>query len=568
MKYNNGKRNKLSQILRNIRVRKFKKILDENNADIESIYKTYTDSHKKGKYDKEVINYLLDLCIDKAQKDSVSSEILVEIWEKYIPKEIQNEKIEKILDLVDPFYIDKIWKRTDIEVQKGNIEKILNSNIKYKSSIWRETSPEVQKQYSFLLPSLIKNSDSPYSVWSHTTSEVQDENGNLILNVLEKAGKNPDSLLVQFTWPMASEKIQRENFEEAIKIVGIDKIWQYTCKEVQKENFNKQLELIKKDSKLLDTILKSTNKEVLKDEKNIFHIMKITYPNSEEKEIVQKVNTYMNILNINENLHETVNLNIFDDSIIKTLKFEKLARITTYPDIQDKIIKASKNTHNLQIIDTIIRNSENWVIELNKILDNIDQYEDLLNNISIEDLNDKKISDNLVNILSGDKNYFNITNTDEVKNFNSIKKEMCMKILNGQEVEGLSELFQDFNEENRFSILQLAYGIDINEATDIVKKYGEEIQNLDNLTDEDKKIQNIVIGIKRILEAENIEDIYEKNVEIIKNWSESINYSSIADVEAKCINMYGRMYENSLYKPKSSEKQESEKYIDDERTRT
>ena len=69
-----------------------------------------------------------------------------------------------------------------------------------------------------------------------------------------------------------------------------------------------------------------------------------------------------------------------------------------------------------------------------------------------------------------------------------------------------------------------------------------------------------LLGIKRILECDNIRELYLANKSVIDSEIEQIDYREVSNLEIDCINMYSDMYDEILYKTKEEEKIGQEEY--------
>ena len=268
-------------------------------------------------------------------------------------------------------------------------------------------------------------------------------------------------------------------------------------------------------------------------------------------------NIYREIFKKNPNINETIDFNMLDSEILDIFNLEKMIRITTYPSIQEKIVNLNKVKGFSSVIREI--NDDNWLMQLDKILKNLDKYTELLEDISREEI-DKDSAKMLLQVFSQKENYFNISTVSDAKNYFSIRKVMCQRILNNEENEHSVQILSDYSDEDRkkFAILEMMYGIDIEEAKNLFEKYGKDIDKIDIK----KYGRNLIIlsGIKRILECENIAERYAKNKSIIDNELEEIDYTNISDLEANCIDMYSQMYKETLYSPAENEKTEETEY--------
>ena len=189
-------------------------------------------------------------------------------------------------------------------------------------------------------------------------------------------------------------------------------------------------------------------------------------------------NIYREIFKKNPNINETIDFNMLDSEILDIFNLEKMIRITTYPSIQEKIVNLNKVKGFSSVIREI--NDDNWLMQLDKILKNLDKYTELLEDISREEI-DKDSAKMLLQVFSQKENYFNISTVSDAKNYFSIRKVMCQRILNNEENEHSVQILSDYSDEDRkkFAILEMMYGIDIEEAKNLFEKYGKDIDKID-----------------------------------------------------------------------------------------
>lgn len=303
---------------------------------------------------------------------------------------------------------------------------------------------------------------------------------------------------------------------------------------------------------------------------------------TEEEKIKQKTNMYKDILKINENLGTTIDFRMLDDKFME-FGLEKLGRITAYPELQEQIINFSEKENSWPIMKYIMNNSDNWVMEIDQLSRNMEIIQELIENVPGTEIENPIIARNLTNIAMSNENYFDITNMEEVKNFADIKKQKCLDILDGKPRVEMSGKFYNMSKKEQlcFAMLELTYGIDLEQATNIVKKYGKDIDELtgeanaklegrkyEELTEDEKddlRCQTMIKNLKMIIEDDDIESLYQINKDEIRNFSqeerEGINVSAVA-MESKCIHMYERMYDKIMYKPQLDEKKDCEIYVD------
>ncbi|MCI8759996.1 MAG: hypothetical protein HFJ34_02570 [Clostridia bacterium] len=436
-----------------------------------------------------------------------------------------------------------------------------------------------------------KSSDNKRQFWKNATPKEQEENFGVFITLIEEL-KNEDYQLVKLFSETDKTVLKKYHIEllELMKqnkenFIIVENIWKNLNSNFQKENSNilkdtiKQLMIQNED---ISKIWKVTNGEVQSDmldellekcddlEKSmeILKGLKVLLPKEKWQVFLEKneVSTdliessyklYQTIFKMNKDVHETINLKMFDDKILQTFNLEKMARLTTYPKMQERIVSLSK----IKGFDAVFKsiNDDNWVMELDGVLKNVENYPELLKHIANEKI-DEKSAQMLVQVFSQKENYFNISTVLEARNYFERREDICQKILNNEEIENLNPILKNYSDEDRkrFAVLEMMYGIDINEAKNLVEKYGKGIEKMD--ANQYDKSAIALLGIKRILECENIGAKYEENKTIFDNAREEIQYTNIADLEANCLNMYAKMYQQTLYQPQKDDKVEEVEY--------
>ncbi len=427
-----------------------------------------------------------------------------------------------------------------------------------KRQFFKNATPEVQDENFELFVSLVKDlkEDSYYlsKVFSDSDRNVLKKHS---LELAEVMSENKENLIViENIWKFLDKECQKQKIsilkyamnELLMQDEKEDsfKIWKATDYEIQEMLLNEFLDRYD-DKEKNNLIFKGLNG--LLSQENFETMLAKNGVLVDDIEDVYRL--YHSIFKMNKNVNETIDLNMFDSKILGVFDLEKLARITTYPEVQSKIVEYSKVPGFCSVMGAI--DDDNWVMELDGVLKNIDNYPELFDDISKEEI-DEKSAKRLVQVFSQRENYFNISTVAEARNYFEIKKDICLKILNNEMVENLSPMLEQYSDEERkrFAILEMMYGIDIEEARNLIEKYGKDIDKIDV----DKYGRNVIVlkGIKRILECENIGEKYEENKSIIDNELEEIHYENIADLEKDCTDMYAQMYQEILYHPQESQK--------------
>ena len=253
----------------------------------------------------------------------------------------------------------------------------------------------------------------------------------------------------------------------------------------------------------------------------------------------------------NDELFRTLDFNILK---IDTLDISLLGTITLYPDIQNKIIKLDPSL--IKTFSNIIKKIKNPNIDLSslmeKVLNNIENYKELLTNISIDSLNEEQLK-NLLIILQRRQNIFNITSINDLIDVNfKEKKESYFKNIE----QHLADM--DLNSLQR-AVIERYFGIDYEMALFIVTRYVPVTGNIDDLQKEglNKNIVNILKLLSNILGENDLETLkvlfttYENNPNIPK--IDNDFYTSLS-LESAIRKQYAQLYNKTLYKLKEEDK--------------
>lgn len=216
---------------------------------------------------------------------------------------------------------------------------------------------------------------------------------------------------------------------------------------------------------------------------------------TEKREVIKR------LYQKNNDVIGNIDLRLLDEKYLNTLGEDKINLISCYPKIQEKIVELSGNEYAV-LISCINHYEEKagnnqWTEIADSILRNIREYSDLIENIQeIEQVNIGKLS-----ILLQNENKFNIRQVEDIANFETIRKEKCDEWI---------------KEENNFvkkeAILQKIFSHDFNFASLILRKFGDDIENIENSYEKDYvRSLKAILGI---VDDDILTEIYEKTKEI------------------------------------------------------
>lgn len=330
------------------------------------------------------------------------------------------------------------------------------------------------------------------------------------------------------------------NFELQIKL------WKVLPRKVREANID-----------ILQGILKSKFKDYLPEnlDRSFFININNSIDLAKNKRVDAKALANGQVVFIGEesniDMLEQMNSPMLTQNIMNVFPFEKMIQILPHCDIETKIANYANNPQVLKLFEYVLNNSENWHIELNALLKNIEspRYEELMKDILNSNVEKLPIQQ-LINVFSNSKNHFRIETIEDAKNFESIRRQECIDILSGKEPEYMSWEFGNLSEDNkkRFALLQLSFGIDIDQAEELVKKYGTDIEDiiLPNGA-EGNQIKNIMETIKMILSPEiDIQKFYIQSKDKLLDLNMQNADYGFARLEAKNLNLYANLYNESL----------------------
>lgn len=497
-------------------------------------------SEKWDEYEKKCSDNVLDciyflLCSEVNEEHTSFIKNLIEeninqkeniilIWESIQFTKLQEEYFDLIFNILkngDMHYLGFFWLNTNDDIQKEKFDKVFfNEDIDDERllMLWNKTSFKMQnKKIDYLMDIFSEDNSKKIRIWSNTNWFIQVSKSDEMFEQLFDSVKNDPDLLTDL-WIGTYIKLQEENEQKLNDIINI----------------------LGNDPQNATKILNNTNIRILKKD-IIEELIQHSVNNEDLQTAIEK---YKILQNINPEIYKTINLGMLTKEMLQIFDDSKLARISADIEIQSKLVKYSNSKAFLKIIEYITKDDD-WIIELNDILSKIDEYSQIFDVTLTENLDEKSIKQ-IISCISGTHNYFNIRNIDEAKNFSEKRKRICLSILNDEDVtnEMSEEFFKyDKNERKIFALLELAYGIDIESAKNLVYKYGTDIDKIEGDNDliETLKIFKIMLNTNE----QDIDMIFKQNKETIQNW-ESIEYSNISIIESKILKLYNDLYNQKM----------------------
>ena len=240
------------------------------------------------------------------------------------------------------------------------------------------------------------------------------------------------------------------------------------------------------------------------------------------------------------------NNNIFNIMLASSLKnnifslnSEHFERFINDVDVQLSLSKLSERELSLfsKILDLYSYDEYDISQMIVNVINNMNDYKDLLNSINIEELNKQDIR-NLVGLFQLPNNQYNITDKEELQKYFDIRKNYFEQNFNS-----------NILEENKNNLLKVMFNIDLKEAEYIDNKYNHNNVNeniLINLKNSElpENIYNLLLTLNKIIECNNREEL----IEIYKNITINDLYKNEIPLESYLRGQYTKLYSMSLYR--------------------
>ena len=294
---------------------------------------------------------------------------------------------------------------------------------------------------------------------------------------------------------------------------------------VVQEIINIQERLSNNDIILIEKSIKENIETFLKEESN------------KSTDVDEIVSILLRLYKTNNDVLENIDLRLLHPKYLDTLGEERINLISCYPDIQYEVLRLSDKQLYLfdKCIDVYVEQNQTdeWTPLASELLAHIAEYKILIENLeSIKNLNKDDIT-NIARIMQSE-NWCGIYSIDEVRNYDSIKAEKCKSIM------------QDKNatfEQKKQAVYQKIFGHDLSYAKQMIKKYGQDIENID-----DCEVKDYIRAIKIINETDNIE--------VLQDIFESCDSAELdkALTERTLKTEYGKKYFEDLYVPQEKDR--------------
>jgi|GEM_PF-1738367 len=249
----------------------------------------------------------------------------------------------------------------------------------------------------------------------------------------------------------------------------------------------------------------------------------------------------------NDEISDTLNPNFLSITTKEKFTDIQIEILSCYPKLQEEIIRLNLNQDNIKskiIYKVASEYKENmeWITLLEKIIDNMNNsnFSDLFNDIKNINLSDKDYK-NLLHLLVSNNN-LDISSYDELRNYNQCRKDYIDLLMKRNTVGSLKTAY-----------FEKTFGINLSQATDLVKNYGESIneKNIEQLSQEDKNLFNILSKIREIININNVE-ILKKYVESVE--IKEVDSDLLVTFENKLKKVFTNKINDSLNKPQEEDR--------------
>ena len=472
--------------------------------------------------DGELFEYIQELILldDKENIISKMSEEQKENYLKYttdsfeiidIIKTLPKEKREQYINLIT-FDQDKVEfiRELSIEKREKYIEELNDEELKLE--LIKELPEEERTK---LIPKVMILNTKKEIILS-LSEENQDKYIGSITDDFEKENimsELPDKMKVKYLPLIESELYKRELLKE-IK----DKDLILSLDEADLNLYRKEMENTKFIKDNIETFMAKSGIDTEEDVKKY-------------KEILSRLEEK------NADIYKTINFKILDSKYVELFGESKINQLSCYPKVQKKLLTLGDKELKLTVkcVEQLEKNENtgDWTPLADKVITNLSngEYNELVQNIGdIETLNIK----DLTKIIQK-PNMFNIRQVEEIPKFEEIRKKQCEEWINSTYI---------INKKT--AVLEKLFGQDIKEAQEIVSKYEESIDKIEN-----KECKTYVKALKEIIttnDKQMLEKIFDKTKET-KN-------IDLIQMERTLKTEYGKLLNNDLLTTKELEKNE------------
>ena len=481
----------------------------------------------------------------------------------FIIKQIKDPKNKENL-FSNYYHLNSKIKEENLDlfflILENNPEKICNIWVSSISGEMIENllTEDFLDRYQTILEKTIYDSKSPWKMWIIQPIEVRNKCKNIFINLIKKY---PNEFL------RYKQYLAWQDIDLLFEIMEIHKdeaieLWKCIPKKERKNYIDRMIELNKENVQIVEEVWRKSTEEEL-NEGSLEKIFKILCPNVED--VNKVIENYKKIEKINANIKDKINLKILDPKILKDYSIFIIAQIANYEDIQEKFLQGVKISIRNKIMRDACKNNNDMIMTLNLLLENFEKNKDIIDTINNQDLKSDEINSIMNFLINRDTNkireFFDIKTSQDVINFNDIKKKKCIEIIERKEYE--QEDSYESVRDKREAVLQLFFGISVEDAYFLNERYGNSINN----NQSEIGIQEYMNLIKQFLDSEKAKEnsinFFTKHKEELLKGSYIWQNMNICKVQAELNKKFSEIYQESIYKIKEEDLlDEKEYYID------
>ncbi len=435
--------------------------------------------------------------------------------------------VDKLIDITSEEKLDQVLEVLDDSILDfTNVDQILNRTRENKRAIIKTVRSVVNSRPKYPIEPTIEESMNKYI-------EDRDVVFDLLSSIpRERQTDRMITLSINGYGEYAFSYIDTNHLGEYQKkyrdTLGIINEWSEHTETQTPLGFAKTIDKLNSQEivypRVYDDLLAGTKHEVIND-KNARLFFNSKYKGQPKSKIAKMSNKYSYLLANNDDLNEWIDLD-------------------------------------LMLADNDI--PEEAILEMSKHgMDSTDEFGDLIKSFgdeakaSEESQVSEEDTNKMVNIVTSPYNYFEVQNMDDVRNYESRKKEKCMSILYGDEGKNLLQRESwarryriDEENLNKFAILEILYGTDFESAKGLIDKYGKNIGRVRIDTEEDKKYVGFLNGINSIMsldEAQVDRALQDNGFKDLLQKCDSSKMPSSSKADSRYKELYSSMYREGIF---------------------
>ena len=270
------------------------------------------------------------------------------------------------------------------------------------------------------------------------------------------------------------------------------------------------------DKELYQYMIRNTDPENIECIRMLFS----KYFNESSQDMIdKKIKRFYDLNKINKDFYSTIDMDFLDEKFDK-LSLEQIIRISgSYENGGERFFIQSNIENNFwgEIIN-FIKDDEDFFEKIAMISSacmnyrRLESCEDIFENYSYSAQSNKtlkidsSIRDKIIEIILKDpNNTFGIKDREGVENYEKNRKEICLKILKEEEGNFSEKINAMSNDERKkFALFELLYGIDYEQAENLIKKYGENIEELEVETSEEQILKDYIKSLTSIMQLDDL----------------------------------------------------------------